>query len=194
MMKRAIQAVLIVAMVFVTTSASAQFGVKLGYVATQNLIKGGNVNESGMQVGVLAGINYDVPLTGGLSMRPGVNYIYVGANVEDERERDHTLAIPIDLKWAFDLGYEKSLYVTAGPKANIGLLFENNIYGDVYKGGMYNRFDLQLGLGMGMQTGPLLLELGFDMGLMNRINKEFLNGADASLSRNQLVLSVGYHF
>jgi hypothetical protein len=193
MMKRAIQAVLIVAMLFVTTSASAQFGVKLGFVATQHKIETTKDSESGTQVGVLAGINYDVPLTGGLSIRPGINYIYVGANVEDERERDHSLALFLfDMKYTFKSSEEKIVYVTAGPKVNVGIAFENNKYGDLYKKGSLSRFDLQLGLGAGMRFGVLSLELGYDIGLLNRVDRYY--STTSSLMRNQLVLSMGYTF
>jgi hypothetical protein len=194
-MKRAIKIVLFVALVFAATAASAQFGVKLGYVSTQNKLKGGGDSESIKQIGLLAGVNYDIALSdGGLSIRPGVNYLLVGGGSGDESEIDHTLAIPIDLKWAFELGYEMSVYALVGPKLSMGIGFNNDIYGDAYKEKIYNRFDLQLGLGAGAQLGSFSFEIGYDIGMMNRIHKDILGDSDASFKRNQLVLSVGYHF
>ncbi|MDR0955233.1 MAG: PorT family protein [Rikenellaceae bacterium] len=186
MMKRAIQAVLIVAMVFVTTSASAQVGIKLGVVGTQSEVtkRSTYINQHGLgyathynivsgskevsieQIGLLAGINYDAALSGGLSIRLGINYLYLNGETGNERVEDHTLAFPLDLKYAFDLGNERSFYVLAGPRYNVSLAAQN--------------FDLQLGLGAGIKLGILSLEAGYDIGL--------------NQNRNQLALSLGYHF
>ena len=63
----------------------------------------------------------------------------------------------------------------------------DKIFGD--SDGQYKPFDAGLGLGVGAEFGPVLLDLGWDMGLVNISNRD--NG---DVKNQNAYLSVGYKF
>lgn len=68
---------------------------------------------------------------------------------------------------------------------------EREIGEDLFDTGLYNRFDLQLGLGAGVQYKSLSLEFGYDWGLLNQAKNA---SGDYRYKRNQLYLSLCYNF
>lgn len=218
--------------------ASAQLGVKLDYVNSSQRFKlRGVVFKPGTTNGVNVGVVYDIglPVTG-LSIRPGLTYTYLGGNFNIDimdigipsdllKQREHFLNVPIDVKYAYSINNDFSVYAFAGPKIAFGLASAltasvdgQDISVSAYTGkikvngetvdlsgiggdsgdedddldeGMYSRFDLQLGLGAGVQWKSLFLELGYDWGLINR-SKGDTEGV--TMKRGQFHVGVGYRF
>jgi opacity protein-like surface antigen len=240
-MKKSLFLLMATALIAGTLDANAQLGVKVGYANSASKLKIENFATVSpkSQSGIFVGVNYDIALTNGLSFRPGITYTYVGGKgvyssllgamdedfdvLPDIKENDHTLTVPLDMKYAFDVNDDLKIYAFAGPRVAVGLAstvkmdadgesMSMNLYTgkEIYKadgetetyksenGGPYSRFDLQLGLGAGVQYKRFSLELGYDFGLMNRFRKDFYEGSDGmeipKLTRNCLVVGLGYSF
>jgi hypothetical protein len=230
-MKRALKAVLVVALAAVATNASAQLGIKAGYVSSSDKLKANSVTISPSgQNGFLVGINYDIALSSwGLSIRPGVNYTYIGGESAastvigflgiNMKEREHALGIPIDFKYAYAFNNGLKLYAFAGPRFNMGLVagisysedgdktsinpytgkvkytyFEGDSETEDMDETIYNRFDMQLGLGAGVQYKALSMEVGYDWGLLNRFDDDITERSTVTLKRGQLFVGLGYSF
>ena len=77
-------------------------------------------------------------------------------------------------------------YKLSGSVGSVGAETESDVFGD---DGFLKRFDAGLGLGVGAEFGPLLLDLGWDMGLVN-----IVDSSDGDLKNQNAYLSVGYRF
>lgn len=235
-MKKRFKFVLVVALAVVSVSANAQLGVQFGWANSTERAKSGNVKLKGDAMnGFKIGVNYDFGLpVEGLSIRPGLNYMYLGDKLAEQQitgitvkfnRNDHYLNIPVDVKYAYAFSDDFKVFAFAGPKFAIGLAssltanYSGSILGQDYNGkatisrysgkvtvkdgdaeigenifddsGRYNRFDLQLGLGAGVQYKSLSLEFGYDWGLLNLAKNA---AGDYRYKRNQLYLSLGYNF
>ena len=78
-MKNNLKFLLTATLAVITVSASAQLGVKAGYVNSATKVKSENITVSpDTQNGFYAGVNYDIGLpVKGLSIRPGVTYTFI---------------------------------------------------------------------------------------------------------------------
>ncbi len=229
MMKKGIRIFMAAALTAAAVNASAQFGVNAGYVNSKNHEK--NVDYKGLN-GFRAGVNYDIGLVAGLSLRPGVNYTFVtgGNNVIGDitlTQQNHLLTVPIDVKYAFDISGDFKVYAFGGPKFVVGLaavtkpsgtVLGQDIDGkfsyDAYTNKMtsdlpeslqtlinttlgyflepQSRFDVQLGLGAGVQFKSVQIEFGYDWGLLNRYSGDYAD--NHTMRRNQLYAGVGFVF
>jgi hypothetical protein len=113
--------------------------------------------------------------------------------------------VPVHLKIGFPVQPDITLFAFAGPQLNFGLAqnVENRtvVFGsevitnvdrykaDVDDDGVYdlNRFDLQLGLGAGLQFKNIQLQVGYDWGMFDLNKRE-----NTEWKRNQLTASVIY--
>lgn len=219
-MKRRLKLVFTAALAVAAVTANAQLGVKLGYVNSNFRAKSeGVVLKPSALNGINIGVNYDIalPVTG-LSIRPGLSYTYVGGEQFLAKQREHFMNIPIDIKYAYSFNDNFAVYGFAGPKFAIGLASISKVTSDGVTGtynnytgkskisgdggsisgndenssGEYSRFDLQLGLGAGVQFRAFSFELGYDWGLVNRLKKSVAEGA--TFKRGQFVMGFGYNF
>jgi hypothetical protein len=134
-MKKIFTVVLVAVMV--ATGASAQLGIKVGYISSLDELKveGLTLSPKG-QNGFRIGANYDIALSDwGLSFRPGLNYTFIGGESVltkvvsvmaeydsfDINEIDHAVGIPLDLKYSYEFPSGVKLYAFAGARINVGL-------------------------------------------------------------------------
>ena len=60
-------------------------------------------------------------------------------------------------------------------------------------GQKYRRFDIQMGLGAGVEIAEFyVVKVGYDWGLLNRYSGDFLD--NTTLKRNQFYVNIGYRF
>lgn len=229
---KSLKSILAVGLSLVAMSAAAQFSVKAGYANTAFRMKG---EESESTNGFKVGAAYDIALpVKGLSLRPGVDYVFA-ADIEKRSSllkttvMEHSIAIPVDLKYAFRISDSFRIYAFAGPGFSVGLAmpvkyefsgsFEHfglgDVYGyishDLYSGetktnlsdevlntvpfpgymnqDTYSRFDITMGLGVGVEYKRLFLEFDYDFGLLDRYKK--YSGKER---RDQLAVAVGVTF
>ncbi len=138
LMKKSLKFLLAAALIVVAVSASAQFGIKVGYVNSATKFKAEDISvKPENQNGFYAGFHYDIatPVTG-LSVRPGLFYTYIGGESVFEgmidlggygvklKDRDHTLSVPLDLKYAYNVTDDFKIYAFAGPRFAVGLVYQ----------------------------------------------------------------------
>ncbi|MDR1671395.1 MAG: PorT family protein [Alistipes sp.] len=234
-MKKIIFALMVVAMAAATLTANAQFGMKFGYVSQSSKFK--NDDDSTFkpkaQSGVYVGFSYDIATAvTGLSVRPGLVYTYVGGkslmaeelayeldvNANRIKDRSHSVAVPIDLKYAYNVSDDFKIYAFAGPRLDVGLFYQatmkyegvkgsvdlysgkikakdsdgNEVSETMEDGGIASRFDIQLGLGAGLQYKKVALEVGYDFGMLNRLKSEYSD--DVTLKMSKFVIGLGFAF
>lgn len=134
---------------------------------------------------------------------------------------EHILSLPIDVRYSFPVAEKLNMYLFAGPRVDYGLsstidysyagvTFKGNFYtGKVTytydgqtesetpkEGGTISRLDVMIGAGAGVRYGKVSIELGYDMGLLNRARDEAFkdSGINPSYKRNQFTIGVGYTF
>jgi hypothetical protein len=131
------------------------------------------------------------------------------------QQRYHFLSVPIDLKYAFDFGNDWNIYAVVGPKFVFGLggksidksndgykgtykVFSgkyDNRQGDILETGNgpaeMNRFDVEIGLGLGVQYRNYSLEFDYDWGMLNLAKYD---RKTYSIKRNQIGLIFGFMF
>lgn len=128
---------LIAASLFAMTAAaaSAQFGIHAGYVnsvTNKSFSASELLDQKPTANGLYIGIDYDINLVAGLSLRPGIHYLYT-ANEEDNRKDasgygyeldhvEHSILVPVHVKYGFNV-IENILgvYLFAGPTFGFGL-------------------------------------------------------------------------
>ena len=134
------------------------------------------------------------------------------------KDRDHTLSIPLDLKYAYNVTDDFKIYAFAGPRFAVGLVYlmkmkqsgtsaSVNIYTgkatikddgesvseELDDADFASRFDLQLGLGAGIQYKRVSLEVGYDWGMLNRIKSDYVYD-DETVKRSKFVVGLGVSF
>lgn len=205
-MKRTIKmfAVFSVLSLAVTGAKAQDFGLQAGYVSsTQN----NDDPVSGFQVGPVA----EYPLAGPVTLQYGVLYSYqsrsydavIGTNTYTGQFID----FPVKLKLNFPVDENLKIFALAGPDLNFGLSQQlknvTNAFGQtvVTTVDYYNiddnnddkkdisRFDVQLGIGGGIQYNNLQLKAVYDWGILDTNNTD-----NTELKRNVLTVSAVFMF
>jgi len=204
-MKRTIKmfAVFSVLSLAFTGVKAQEFGLQAGYVSsTQN----NDDPVSGFQVGPVA----EYPLAGPVTLQYGVLYSYqsrsydavIGTNTYTGQFID----FPVKLKLNFPVDENLKIFALAGPDLNFGLSQklknETTVLGqtivttsDYYKSDESSntkgrsRFDLQLGIGGGIQYNNLQLKAVYDWGMLDTNNTD-----NTELKRNVLTVSAVFMF
>ena len=224
-MKNLMKIGLVLVAFFMCLSVNAQdkqisFGVKAGL----NLSSfGGDKEYKDMdsKLGFNAGLTLDYNIMGDLYLLSGLELTTKGAkeSYKDEYE-DYTvtinpmyLQIPIHVGYKFELSEGMKFVVNAGPYFAYGLggkikTKEDGITGsiDIFKDqdidgfnikGM-KRFDLGIGVGLGLEFGALKFGLGYDLGLLNPTpsysDYEDYEESNEKFTLNNLYLTVGFKF
>lgn|GEM_PF-592152 len=110
--------------------------------------------------------------------------------------------LPLRYVYSFPLAENLSVFVFAGPNLNYALykstpkqIYVNNKLDveenkeNIYTTSNYNRFDIQIGGGGGIQWQGVFVKANYDWGLLNRSNI-----VNASLHANDFKVSLGYNF
>jgi hypothetical protein len=201
---------LVAAMLILVTAASAQMslGVKGGLNISN--FHGDELSNKDAKIGFHIGILADYEFmyshaiqTGLFLTTKGFKSEYTSA-VGNFKYRENLMYLQLPVHYAYKLYVSPGTRVVfhAGPymacgvggrrKATSGSLlgeWENvkKVFGD---GNMqYKRFDAGLGLGVGAEFGPILLDLGWDMGLVN-----ISRTRNGNIKNQNAVLSIGYKF
>ncbi|MEA5062143.1 MAG: porin family protein [Proteiniphilum sp.] len=197
---------LIVAMLVAVTSVSAQqlyLGVK-GGINLSNF--SGDLDDADAKVGFNVGLAADYEFMFNHAIQTGLFFTTKGAKYEGDlgdvsgklTMNPMYLQLPVHYAYKLDVAPGTRLVFHAGPYMAVGVGGKVKVKAsgssaevsdDFFQDGAFKRFDAGLGLGVGAEFGPLLLDLGWDMGLTNISD---ISGADA---KNQnAYLTVGYRF
>ncbi|QRX63936.1 PorT family protein [Dysgonomonadaceae bacterium zrk40] len=198
----------VIAMLAIVTAVSAQvsLGIK-GGVNMSNLVYDDEVDDKNPKIGFNIGLAADVDFAPNMALQTGLFLSTKGfKSVNDAMDTEYTenlmyLQLPLHLAYKVDVTPGSRIVFHAGPyaaygvggsrEAKVGSLSGewdvDKIFGDA--NGQYKPFDAGLGLGVGAEMGAFLIDLGWDMGMVNISNRD--NG---NTKNQNAYLSVGYKF
>lgn len=199
---------LVVAMFALVSAVSAQtsLGVK-GGVNMSNFY-GDDLDDQNVKIGFHIGLAADYEFAYNSAIQTGLFFTTKGAKYSEsigDATGDFTanpmyLQLPVHYAYKLDVTPGTRIVFHAGPyvaydiggkakaSGSIGNL-EAEVESDVFGDNGLKRFDAGLGLGVGAEFGPILLDLGWDMGLVNIADSD--NG---DIKNQNAYLSVGYKF
>ena len=206
-MKKIISTLLAASLMLLGTQAFAQVSVHAGYLnstlATQNADPS-NAN------GAYAGLSFNRPVAGGFAVAPGIYYsmitskntaslgtVFSGTGTFME----HAINVPVYLNYGIGLARDTKFLVFAGPTLQYGLSStiktDANVLGvsgsttsNNYDNEHYNRMNVYLGGGIGIDVNGIMVTVGYDYGMMNQYK-----GDNQPVShRSNLKIGVGFAF
>lgn len=191
-MKKIIAAVFAAALLFAGTNAFAQISVGAGYINSNlsgqfNGNKQDPVNSNGFYVGG----SYNVGVGSGLSVAPGAYFSLLSNTSESgvtilgvsqsakSTFTEMAVNVPVTASYAYQLSRDAKVFAFAGPTFQFGLSSKSvtEASGVVSRTGTtdyydsdsptYNRFNIYVGGGIGAQFGKIIVNVGYNYGLMN---------------------------
>lgn len=195
----------VVLMLALVTAVSAQMSIGIkGGVNMSNLVYDDEVNDKNPKIGFNIGLAADYEFVPSVALQTGLFFTTKGYKFDSE-SLDYTenlmyLQLPVHLAYKVDVMPGTRVVLHAGPYAaygvggsrkldagELGSMDVDKIFGDGdYQ---YKPFDAGLGIGVGAEFGAMLVDLGWDMGLVN-----ISNGDNGSVKNQNAYLSVGYKF
>ncbi len=200
---------LVVAMLAMVTAVSAQMNLGVKGGVNMSNFYGDELNDNNVKIGFHIGLAADYDFTYNSAIQTGLYFSTKGAKYSvggDNSSVEATanpmyLQLPIHYAYKLDVTPGTRIVFHAGPYAAFGVggksklsasigdsgaALESEVFGD---DGLLKRFDAGVGLGVGAEFGRMLIDLGWDMGLVN------LSQIDNGNIKNQnAYMSVGYKF
>ncbi|MBQ4013130.1 MAG: outer membrane beta-barrel protein [Bacteroidales bacterium] len=206
-MKKILSTLLAASLMLVGIQAIAQPSVNAGYL--NSTLKVQNADPSNAN-GAYVGLSYNLPIAGGLGVAPGIYYslissketaslgtIFSGSGTFTE----HAVNVPVYLNYAIGLNRDTNFFVFGGPTLQYGLSskvkYDANVAGisgsttaNNYDNDNYNRMNVYLGGGIGINAGAFKVTVGYDYGMMNQIKGD--NATPAH--RSNIKIGLGFNF
>ena len=194
---------LIIVMIAIAGAASAQ--VSLGIKGGVNMSNfwGDELTHKNAKVGFNAGIAADYAFLPDMSIQSGLFFTTKGfkydSDILDYTQNLMYLQIPVHYAYKVTVTPGTRIVFHGGPYVAYGVGGKTDVKvgtlnlpnSDVFGDGVaqYKRFDAGLGLGVGAEFGPILFDLGWDMGLVN-----ISRASNGDVKNQNAYLSVGYMF
>lgn len=212
-MKKIITTLLAASMMFLGTTAFAQMSVGAGYINSTMKTTISSTASSMPYNGFYAGGDYTIAEGVGFGVSVGAFFSYVtatssastsifGINIgASSKVEEMYLDIPVHFNYSVDLSPQLRGFVYAGPTFSCGLNSTTEVGGSIggvggksgkhdnYADSDYNRFDILLGGGAGLDFGKLRFTVGYDLGMLNRVSSE-----NFVQKRNVLHAGIGFLF
>jgi len=212
-MKKFFSFVAVAAALLIAGSANAQVSINAGY-ATQAKSYTGTVPVFGSytdrdtnMAGFFLGVSYNLPITGGLSVAPGIYYQNLSHNTSTDlsvttlhtKSVEQAIAIPILFNYSIEVGNGINLFGFIGPNVTYGLtktytawLGDNEPEDptfDYYDGDDPTNSQLNVfgTIGAGLEYHSLRFQLGYQMGFMDRTKSD-----NTTEKVNNFFVGVGY--
>lgn len=201
---------LFMAMLLMATVASAQLNLGVKGGVNMSNFYGDELSDKNAKIGFHIGLAADYEFMYNHAVQTGLFFTTKGSKYTaslGEASAELTLnpmylQLPVHYAYKLDVSPGTRLVFHAGPylaygvggktkvKGSLGELSreidDENVFGD---DNLLKPFDAGLGIGVGAEFGPIILDLGWDMGLVN------VARADNGKIKNQnAYLSVGYKF
>lgn len=188
-------------MVAAVASAQVSLGVKGGL--NMSNFYGDKLTDKNMKLGFHVGLAADYEFTPGMAIQSGLFFTTKGAKVVydfpiigqvDGTVNSLNLQIPVHFAYKQEVTPGTRIVFHGGPyvaygvggKISSGDTKLGDTFGDK---GLLKPFDAGLGLGVGAEFGPMLVDLGWDMGLVNIANFD-----GGNMKNQNAYLSVGFRF
>ncbi len=203
---------LIFAIVFIVLAqfANAQtFGIKGGLnLSNMTFTENGAGYSPAMLTGIQLGPVADFKLTGNLYLNTGILYSLKGFNlksVNDAQLLDASFfngksklsyfELPVNLAYKIPVNPKYKLFIQAGPYVGLSLGGTIKKPGiplqDVYQYHNLNSYDYGVGAGAGIEMGPIVASLNYELGLLNLNSNSTI---PATFNNKVLQISVAYMF
>lgn len=168
-------------LLFMGSHVSAQdvnIGAKAGLDFSNH---GGDVNDMDVKMGFLVGLTFDYEMENNLYLLTGFDLISKGARKKVLGVKTKTnplyFQLPVHAGYKLNISDEVRVVFSAGPYFAFGVggkdkvktgktVVKNDFFGSEEEGGM-KRFDLGLGLALGLEFDMYKISLGYDFGLSN---------------------------
>ncbi len=212
-MKRLLSIALAASMMLIGTSAFAQMSVGAGYINSTMKTTISNNSSSMPYNGFYVGGDYTIAEGVGYGVSVGAYYSYLtatssastsifGINIgASSKVEEMYLDVPVHFNYSVDLSPSMRGFIYAGPAFSFGLSSTTQVSGSVgtiggnsgkrdnYADSDYGRFDILLGGGAGIDFGKLRFTVGYDLGMLNRVNTD-----NFTQKRNVLHAGIGFVF
>ncbi len=175
-------------MVSLVGAQNLSFNVKGGLNLSN--VYGDNLSDNKMKPGYHIGVGGEYELSPNIFLQSGLFFSTKGYKFKSEKTNANYLQLPLHLAYKIDATPGTKIVLHAGPYIAYGV--GGKILGEVNtfdKDLGFKPFDTGLGLGVGAEFGRILVDLGWDMGLVN-ISRASLG----SIKTQNAYLSVGYKF
>ncbi len=173
-MKKIYVIVIMAAFMSLAGKANAQVSVHAGY---QNSA----LRDSFLSIkynGFYAGGNYNIGIANNLGVAPGLYFSYASCNLLGESLKEMDLRVPILANYSIDVNRDICAFGFGGPVLGVNLVSDMEV----------RRFDLGLMFGAGIKYQNISVELGYNIGLLNRYDD------DDRVTMNSFVVGLGYSF
>lgn len=198
---------LIAVMLVLVTAASAQVSLGIKGGVNMSNFYGDELNDKNVKIGFHVGLAADYDFAYNSAIQTGLFFTTKGFKSENAdwdaeySENLMYLQLPVHYAYKLDVSPGTRVVFHAGPyvaygvggsrKASVGNISGewdvDKIFGDGTT--QYKPFDAGLGLGVGAEFGQILLDLGWDMGLVN-----ISHTTNGNIKNQSAYLSVGYKF
>ena len=184
-------------MISIVGAQTASLSIKGGL--NMSNFYGDDLTDKNMKPGFHVGLGADLGFTPNMYLQTGLFFSTKGAKFSDKAEGDwvdanvtaNYLQLPVHLAYKIDVTPGTKVVLHAGPyvaygiggKMKVGSLSVNTFQKDT---GL-KPLDAGLGLGVGVELGRILVDLGWDMGLTNIARVGDIKNQNA-------YLSLGYKF
>ena len=197
-MKKVLSTLLAASLMLLGTQAFAQVSVNAGYLNSTLATENSSANANG----AFAGLSFNLPVAGGFAIAPGVYYSMITGKTLDLGTiakgdlMEHAVNVPVYLNYSAALARDTKFFVFGGPTLQYGLasnvkyssgLVDGSLTTDNYKNTNFNRMNVYLGGGLGMNAGGFIVTVGYDYGMMPQHK-------DSNDHRSNLKIGVGYEF
>ncbi len=197
--------VALLAMVSLVGAQNTSFSIKGGL--NMSNFYGDELSDKSMKTGFHVGVGADFEFAPNMAIQTGLLFSSKGAKYTTDilnSELDVTanfLQLPLHFAYKIDVMPGTRVVLHAGPyvaygiggKAKVNIAGESRLESDTFDSdfGLKN-FDSGLGLGVGAEFGPILVDLGWDMGLVNLSRAEGRYGEE--IKTQNAYITLGYKF
>ena len=202
-MKR-IKIMLMSAMLILAMGVSAQMNFAIKGGVNMSNFYGKELNHANFKVGFNAGLALDYQLRYDMAIQSGLFFTTKGyrydAEVLEYSDNLFYIQLPVHYAYRVNVSPGTSVILHGGPYAaygvggsrkiiagTLGTLDVKTPFGDDVH--QYKPFDAGLGLGVGIELSPFIIDLGWDMGLLNISNID-----NATRKTQNAYLSLGFRF
>ena len=194
---------LVVAMLAIVTAASAQLNLGIKGGVNMSNLYGDELTDKNMKVGFHVGLAADYDFAPSMALQTGLFFTTKGAKVVydfpiigqiDGTVNSLNLQLPVHFAYKQEVTPGTRIVLHGGPYVAYGvggkISSGDTDLGDTFgDNGLLKPFDAGLGLGVGAEFGRFLVDVGWDMGLVNIANFD-----GGNLKNQNAYLSLGFKF
>lgn len=186
-------------MVTLVGAQSVSYSIKGGL--NMSNFYGDELDDKNMKVGFHVGVGADFELAPNVALQTGLFYSAKGAKFTDTDEGDlidanvtaNYLQLPVHVAYKIDVTPGTKVVLHAGPHVAYGIggkMKAGSLSIDTFdKDFGFKPIDVGVGLGVGAEFGPILVDLGWDMGLT-----DISRASNGNVKNQNAYLSLGYKF